>query len=47
MVRILQSYRISPFQENAQLYLIYTRGKTLEPKIKVVVESIIESLGGG
>ena len=45
LVRLLESYRCIPYQQEATLHPVYSKGKTQEPKSRVVVDALLLSLG--
>ncbi len=45
LVRLLESYRCIPYPQDSFLHLVYAKGKTQEPKCKVVVDAILSELG--
>ncbi|WP_108651884.1 substrate binding domain-containing protein [Dongshaea marina] len=45
MQRLFQDYRCAPYHQGASLFLVYAKGKTQEPRVRVVVEQLIKHLG--
>lgn len=45
LIRLLELYRCIPYDQEATLHLVYSKGKTQEPKCRVVVEALLSSLG--
>ncbi|MCL9781257.1 LysR family transcriptional regulator [Vibrio sp. S4M6] len=45
LIRLLSGYRCLPYPQDASLHLIYAKGKTHLPRVRVVVEAMLASLG--
>lgn len=45
LTRLLDSYRCIPYPKESSLHLVYAKGKTQQPKCKVVVDAILSELG--